>query len=122
MNRERTVEDYLRDIAEYAEKAMRFLADVPSVADLADDERTLLAVIRTLEVIGEAAKQIPNEFRARYGDVAWRGMTGMRDKVIHQYFGVNIEVVWRTVHEDFPPLREAILRILSGMTSIERDM
>jgi len=52
-----------------------------------------LAVVRTLEVIGKAAKRIPSEFKARYPDVPWRGMTDMRDKIIHGYFGVDEFVV-----------------------------
>ena len=108
MSVERIFEDYLEDILEYAEKAHRFLDKTPTVDDLKDDERTLLAVVRALEVIGEAAKRIPKDFRDRYPRIPWRGMTGMRDKVIHEYFGVDAEVVWRTVREDLPPLRESI--------------
>jgi len=84
------------------------LEEVPSADALQEDERTLLAAVRALEVIGEAAKRIPKGFRDKHLHVPWRGMTGTRDKVIHEYFGVDVEVVWRTVREDFPPLREAI--------------
>jgi len=108
MTAEREPTDYIQDILEYAGKAERFLADLPSAEALAEDERTLLAVIRCLEVIGEAAKRIPPSLRKEHSEVPWRGMMGMRDKVIHGYFGVDAEVVWRTVKEDLPLLREAI--------------
>ena len=97
MSSGRRQEDYLRDILEYAEKAERFLAGLTSAEDLGKDERTLLAVIRCLEVIGEAAKRIPLDLHRKHPGVPWRGMMGMRDKVIHGYFGVDAEVVWRTV-------------------------
>ena len=115
MSAERIFEDYLEDILEYAEKAHRFLAETPTLDDLKEDERTLLAVVRALEVVGEAAKRIPKDFRDRYPRIPWRGMTGMRDKVIHEYFGVDAAVVWRTVREDLPPLRESIAQALSNL-------
>ncbi len=113
MTSKRTAEDYLRDILDYAEKAERFLTGIPSAEALREDERTLLAVVRALEVIGEAAKRIPRDVRKKHPEVPWRGMTGMRDKVIHGYYGVDVEVVWRTVHEDLPPLRKVISDLLA---------
>jgi len=121
MSSERIFEDYLEDILEYAEKAVRFLEETPTVDDLQKDERTLLAVVRALEVIGEAAKKIPQAFRSRYPHIPWRGMTGMRDKVIHEYFGVDAAVVWRTVREDLPPLRESIAQALSTLKMEQSD-
>jgi len=79
---------------EYAEKAVGiFLEETPTFDDLKKDERTLLAVVRALEVVGETARRIPRDFRDRYPHIAWRGMTGIRDKVIHEYFGVDAAVV-----------------------------
>jgi uncharacterized protein with HEPN domain len=75
-------------------------------------EKTL-AVIRALEVIGEAARHIPGTLREKYADVPWEDMVGMRSKLIHDYFGVDLNVVWRTVHEDLPPLRDAVAQILA---------
>ena len=115
MTVDRIFEDYLEDILQYAAKAIRFLEDTATLDDLQKDERTLLAVVRALEVIGEAAKSIPQDFRDRYPRIPWRGMTGMRDKVIHEYFGVDAAVVWRTVREDLPPLRESIAQVLSNL-------
>ncbi|MCK4570682.1 DUF86 domain-containing protein [Candidatus Bipolaricaulota bacterium] len=112
MNSGRRQEDYLHDILEYAKKAERFLAGLPSAEDLRKDERTLLAVIRCLEVIGEAAKRVPSDLRRKHPGVPWRGMMGMRDKVIHGYFGVDAEVVWRTVREDLPLLRKAMVGLM----------
>jgi uncharacterized protein with HEPN domain len=121
MTTDRIFDDYLEDILEYAGKAIRFLEETPTLDDLKKDERTLLAVVRALEVIGEAAKRIPVDFRDRYPRIPWRGMTGMRDKVIHEYFGVDAAVVWRTVREDLPSLCYSIARALSTLKMEQND-
>ena len=95
--------DYLRDILENAEKATRFIEGM-SGDDFLQDEKTVFAVIRALEIVGEATKNIPVEVREKYPSIPWREMAGMRDKLIHAYFGVKLAVVWRTVTEDIPAL------------------
>lgn len=70
-------------------------------------------MVRALEVVGEAAKRVSEDLRKEHPQVPWRGMIGMRDKVIHGYYGVDVEVVWRTVHENLPPLRKAISALLA---------
>ncbi len=68
------------------------------------DETLCRAVVRSLEVIGEASKNIPPDFKSKYQLVAWKDMAGMRDRLIHHYFGVDYETVWRTLKEDIPVL------------------
>jgi uncharacterized protein with HEPN domain len=70
------------------------------------------AVVRSLEIIGEATKHIPNEFRAKYPKVDWRSMAAMRDKLIHDYFGVDYEIVWDVVTQKIPALQQEIEQIL----------
>ena len=79
----------------------------------AGDAKTVFAVIRALEIIGEATKQLPQSIRDRYPKVPWREMAGIRDKLIHDYSGVNLVVVWKTVIEDLPSLGSAIQHILT---------
>ena len=74
----------------------------------AKDEKTLYAVIRAVEIIGEAAAKIPDEVRSDFPKVPWREVKGMRNKLVHNYFGINKEVVWQTVQEDLPELVEAL--------------
>ena len=69
------------------------------------------AVIRNIEIIGEATKKISPDFKARYNEVPWKEMAGMRDKLIHDYFGVDVEVVWKTIQEDIPMLKSLIEQI-----------
>jgi len=75
------------------------------------DEKTIFAVIRALEIVGEAAKRVPDTIRQTYGAVPWRAMTGMRDKLIHDYTVVDLTVVWRTASEDLPTLKPLLQQI-----------
>ena len=72
-------------------------------------------MIRALEIMGEAAKQIPADVRAQRNDVPWREIAGMRDKLIHDYFGVNLSVVWKTLTEDLPSLETAIRALVGNV-------
>ena len=72
-------------------------------------------VIRQLEIIGEAVKQLTHDFRDKYPDIAWQDIAGMRDKLIHHYFGVDLDAVWLTVQEDLPNLRNKIKKALDRM-------
>lgn len=94
--RRREVVDYLQDIHDAIKKAEQFTEGWDFERFTADD-KTVFAVIRALEIIGEAAKKVPKSVRNRSPQVPWREITGIRDKLIHDYFGVNIEVVWKTV-------------------------
>lgn len=79
--------------------------------DFIKDAKTIFAVVRALEVIGEASKSIPPSVKNRYTDIPWKDIAGMRDKLIHEYFGVNLKVVWNTVKRDIPQLRPQFERI-----------
>ena len=80
--------------------------------DFLNDRKTVYAVIRALEIIGEATKNIPSTVKGRYREIPWKDMAGMRDKMIHGYFGVDLKRVWSTVKEDIPNLKPFFEKIL----------
>jgi uncharacterized protein with HEPN domain len=84
------------------------------------DKRTLNAVLRSIEVIGEAAKHVPENIRARYPGIPWKEMAGMRDKVIHFYIGVDLEAVWMVVKDRIPALRPSVEQILQEVEKKEK--
>ncbi|BCZ92469.1 DUF86 domain-containing protein [Thermus thermophilus] len=81
----------------------------------AQDDRTVDAVVRNLEVIGEAARQIPSEVRERYPEVPWRRVIGLRNVVVHEYFAVDVEIVWTVVRQSLPELKEALRRMMAEL-------
>lgn len=110
----RSYVDYLRDILGAIQDAQSFIEGVDLSDFLASKEKQY-AVIRALEIVGEAAAQIPLELRARFPDPPWREMVGMRNIVIHNYFGVDETVIWRTIQEDLPPLKRDLTLMLEEL-------
>ena len=114
----RNVSLYIKDILQNMQDAEEFLRGF-SCEQFADDKRTFNAVVRSLEIIGEAAKKIPDEIRRKYPLVPWKEMAGMRDKVIHFYFGVNREAVWIAAKERIPAVRPMVEKIMQELESSE---
>lgn len=96
--------DHIDDILEALDKIKRFTEGMTR-EEFRDDEKTVDAVLRNFEVVGEATKNIPDEIRQQHDEIPWTEMAGMRDKLIHGYATVDLDIVWTTVEEDLPQLR-----------------
>jgi uncharacterized protein with HEPN domain len=107
-------EDYLRDMVHAAEKAESFIEGM-DFDSFQQDEKTAWAVLKALEIVGEASKNIPQSVRKRYPEIPWREAAGMRDKVSHDYFGVNMLRIYETVKENLPALRQALASALQDL-------
>ena len=106
----RNISLYIKDILQNMRDAEEFIQGL-SYSQFAADKRTFNAVVRSLEVIGEAAKNVPDEIRAKNPLVPWKEMAGMRDKVIHFYFGVDKEAVWIAVTDRIPAIKPLIEQV-----------
>jgi uncharacterized protein with HEPN domain len=112
----RNVLVYIKDILQNMRDAEQFIQGM-TYEQFVADKKTMNAVLRSIEVIGEAAKRVPDDVRAQYPQIPWKEMAGMRDKVIHLYFSVDNETVWLVVKERIPslqPLLEQIVRNLEA--------
>ena len=98
---------YLQDIAESCEKILRFTAGL-SKSGLIGDVRTYDAVVRNLEIIGEAAKHISEDRRKQMPDIEWRKAAGLRDMLAHAYFGIDNDILWDVIQNKVPQLATAI--------------
>lgn len=114
----RNVKLYVKDILEYMERAERYIEAI-DFEKFIEDSKTFDAVIRCIEVIGEAVKNIPNEIRSNYPSIPWRDIAGMRDKMIHGYFTVDPEAVWLVLKQDIPRLKPYIVKLLQDLENIK---
>jgi uncharacterized protein with HEPN domain len=103
--------DYVEDIINAMIDAQQFVEGM-EFEDFLEDKKTVFAVLRALEIIGEATKNIPVHIRDRFPQIPWKEMAGMRDKVIHEYFGVDLRRVWNTTKNDLPALKSEFERVL----------
>ncbi len=102
---------FIQDIYDAIQHIKTFVGTMKSKEFLADD-KTRSAVAFKIENIGEAAKNIPKEIKAKYKDLPWKDMAGMRDKIAHFYFGINYKVVWSVVKKELPAIEPVITKVL----------
>ncbi|MBE0584888.1 MAG: DUF86 domain-containing protein [Desulfofustis sp.] len=106
--------DYVQDIIDAMDRAEEFIGN-SGHDEFARDLKSVYAVVRCLEIIGEAVKKIQWEHRKRYKSIPWRSLAGMRDKLIHDYAGVSVDIVWQTTKEDIPNIKPLLLKMLQEL-------
>jgi uncharacterized protein with HEPN domain len=106
--------EFLLDILEACNRIVEYTEGM-SYDEFAEDTKTQDAVLRNIEVIGEAIKNVSESLKAKHGEIEWRKIAGMRDKLIHFYFGVNLDIVWDVVKNKIPELRFKVLKILDEL-------
>ena len=106
---------YLYDIKEAIEKIESFTKDF-TYEEFVQDVKTIDAVIRNLGIIGEAAKHISKRFQQKHSDIDWTAIIGMRNIIVHEYFGVKLEIIWKTVKDRLPGLGKKFASILKEET------
>ena len=113
MSKDREIADYLDDILTALSDIEVFIQGM-NFKTFSEDKKTVNAVIRSLEVIGEATKRIPTSFRMKYPAIPWNKMAGMRDVLIHDYMGVDLKTVWKVAEERLPELKHLFENLLSA--------
>ncbi|MEK6681063.1 MAG: DUF86 domain-containing protein [Nitrospirota bacterium] len=118
MSEKRLLQDYLNDILESITDIEDFTKGM--IFDVfSKDRKTIKAVVRSLEVIGEAGNKIPDNIQKRYSEIPWTEIVGMRNRLIHEYFGVDIDIVWETIKEDLEPFKVVVKKMLSDLYGIQ---
>lgn len=106
--------DYIEDILDSIDAIEEFVKGM-NFEEFKKNKKTVYAVVRAIEIIGEAAKNIPQTVKEKHPKIPWKDMAAMRDKVIHEYFGVDKQVVWETIKHDIPNIKSPIKKILDDL-------
>lgn len=111
----RNITLYIKDVLENIKHAETFTEDV-TCEEFIKDKKTSYAVVRCIEIMGEAVKNIPDDVREKYPDIPWKKMAGMRDKISHFYFGIDMKKVWLAVKRDIPKIKPQIRKVLKDIS------
>ena len=104
----------IQDMREAIEKIRRYTAGL-TAETFSTDEKSVDAVVRNLEIIGEAANRLPEDFKAQHREVEWSKIIGLRNRIIHDYFGIDLQIVWQVLQRDLPAFNSTLVRILQTL-------
>lgn len=105
---------YIQDILQACDDIHNFTLSLHSADELQKDRRTFLAVVRSLEIIGEAARQMPKTFREKHPEIPWREIASLRNVIAHEYFGLDIDIIWDVIQTRIPVLSEQMKQVAAG--------
>ncbi|HUT46353.1 MAG TPA: DUF86 domain-containing protein [Sedimentisphaerales bacterium] len=108
----RPIDLLLNDICQAIDRIEQYIKNL-SFDAFSDDQKSVDAVARNLEIIGEAANRLPDEFKEKYSEIEWYKVVGLRHRIVHGYFGIDLEIIWQILHKDLPELKRKISRIIS---------
>ena len=111
---------FIRDIIAAMESIENFVKNM-NLEQLMKDDKTSSAVIRKFEIIGEASKNIPIALKDKYKDISWKSMAGMRDRLIHAYFGIDYKLVWSAIKADIPEMKPKLQRMLAQLEKEDKN-
>ena len=106
----RPIDLLLNDMLESIDRVDQYTQGM-SFDAFSNDQKSIDAVVRNLEIIGEAANRLPDDFKERHSSVEWYKVVGLRNRIIHEYFGIDLQIIWQIVHADLPALRQTLSRI-----------
>jgi uncharacterized protein with HEPN domain len=104
----------IRHMRDAGKEILEFAAE-NSQSSFSSNRMLQLAIVKDLEIIGEAANNVSAECQEKYSYIPWRAMVGMRNRLVHAYFGINLDVIWQTVQQDLPPLIQSLERALEEL-------
>jgi len=107
----RPIDLLLSDICRAIDRIEQYIEDL-SFDAFSKDQKSVDAVVRNLEIIGEAANRLPDEFKEKYLEIEWYKVVGLRHRIVHEYFGIDIEIIWQILHKDLPELKRKIIEIM----------
>ena len=117
-SQQRRVLLYIKDAISYSRRAIEFLGNQTD-EQLEDDIKGQFALFRAIEVVGEAARCIPEDVRALAPEIPWRDVIAMRNRIAHHYFGVRLDIVANVVRQDLPPLISSLERLLADLNAVQ---
>jgi uncharacterized protein with HEPN domain len=106
----RPIDLLLNDIYQAIDRIEQYIKNL-SFDAFSKDQKSVDAVVRNLEIIGEAANRLPDEFKEKYSTIEWHKVVGLRHRIVHEYFGIDLEIIWQILHKDLPELKQKIAEV-----------
>ena len=109
----RPIDLLLNDICQSIDRIEQYIQNM-SFDAFSNDQKSIDAVARNLEIIGEAANRLSDEFKEQYSEIEWYKVVGLRHRIVHEYFGIDLEIVWQILHKDLPELKRRLTQIMKN--------